>query len=40
MRDKQIEEMAKDILKCSCVGTCLDCEHATVAEDAYASNKV
>ena len=32
-RDKQIEEMAKDILKCGCVGTCLECEYATLAED-------
>ncbi len=32
-RDKHIEEMAKDILKCGCVGTCLECEYATLAED-------
>jgi hypothetical protein len=32
-REKQIEEMAKDILKCGCVGTCLECEYATLAED-------
>ena len=33
MSNKQIEEMAKDILKCGCVGTCLECEYATLAED-------
>lgn len=32
-RDKQIEEMAKDICKFGCVCTCLECEYVKLADD-------